>query len=80
MNILIYTNNKKKIEQNLIKLIKYHKKIKIIVQNNINIIFKYKKKLCKEKNYKLLIHNKNIIHTQLNIKKYLQIKKTKKSN
>lgn len=57
--IIKYIKNMKNTEKNLIKIIKKTKDTKIIVQKNIEILFFYKKKLCKEKICKITIKNTN---------------------
>ncbi len=57
-NKIKYIRNIKVIENNLVNSFKKNKKIKIIKQNNIEILFLYKKKLCKEKIHKIIINYK----------------------
>lgn len=53
-----YIKNIKLIENISINLLKKYKNIKIIKQNNMEILFIYKKKICKEKICKITIESK----------------------
>jgi hypothetical protein len=77
-SLIIYTKDKQNAEKTAIKIIKIFKKTQIILQNNIEILFIYKKKLCKEKKCKITIINNNIKTTiikKLNKSFLLELKK-----
>lgn len=58
MKIIIkYTKNITHAEKKAIAIIKNNKKI-VLLQNNVEILFLYKKKLCKEKICKIIIKTK----------------------
>ncbi len=57
--IIKYIKNMKNTEKKSIKIIKNTKNTKIILQKNIEILFFYKKKLCKEKICKITIKKTN---------------------
>lgn len=57
--IIKYIKNITNIEKKSINIIKNKKDTKIILQKNIEIIFFYKKKLCKEKICKITIKKTN---------------------
>lgn len=57
--IIKYKKNIKDTEKKSIKIIKNIKNTKIILQKNIEILFLYKKKLCKEKICKIIIKKTN---------------------
>jgi hypothetical protein len=58
-----YIKNTKLMENISINLLKKNKNIKIIKQNNIEILFIYKRKICKEKICKITTDfKKNILY------------------
>lgn len=84
MNILIYIKNNIEAEKLSLNIIKKIKNINLVIQKNIETIFKYKNYVCKEKKCKIIIKilNKkklNIIEKEikncLNNNIYIKLKK-----